>query len=213
MLLSGISWHGKPLTDQVEPHPLAVAGNYLVLRAPAEDGDIAGIDDTTTWGDLLKERNVTFEQQDVRLVPIPTGGVFAEAVLGRSNSAEKLDITRFWNWQDSPIPLQPPEIAPVSTDSRATPETLTPGQLSTPVLSLLNPTALPDPAGLTAALNALANGSMFRDMSGLAGTQAMAQAASAGTLDAATKAGQIASDNFKAATTQATEMGKAAADM
>ena len=83
MLLSGISWHGKPLTDQVEPHPLAVAGNYLVLRAPADDGDIAGIDDTTTWGELLKERNVTFDQQDVRLVPIPTGGVFAEAVLGR----------------------------------------------------------------------------------------------------------------------------------
>ena len=52
------------------------------------------------------------------------------AVLGRSNSAEKLEYTRFWNWQDSPIPLQPPEIAPVATGSRATPEDLRPGQLA-----------------------------------------------------------------------------------
>ena len=68
-------------------------------------------------------------RSDERLVPIATAGVFAEAVLGRSNSAEKLDITRFWNWQDSPTPLTPPEIAPVATGTRATAEDLTPGQL------------------------------------------------------------------------------------
>ena len=40
---------------------------------------------------------------------MPTGGFFAEAVLGRFNSAEKLDLSRFWNWQDSPIPLTLPK--------------------------------------------------------------------------------------------------------
>jgi hypothetical protein len=213
LLLSGISWLGKPLADQVEPNPIAVTGNFLVLRAPAEAGDPSGVAGFQTWRDLLRDRDIDFKKQDTRLVPIPTGGVFAEAVLGRSNSAEKLDITRFWNWQDSPIPLQPPEIAPVGTETRALPEDLRPGQLGAPILNIQPPTPLPEPAGLTAALGALASANLFRDMSGLAGTQAAAQAASAGTLTAATEAGRIASANYQAATNQATEMGKAAADM
>lgn len=139
--------------------------------------------------------------------------MFAEAVLGRSNSAEKLDITRFWNWQDSPIPLAPTEIAPISAGSRAQGENLTPGQLGAPVLNITNPTTLPDPAGVGAAFTALAQSQLFRDMSGLAGTQTAAQAASANTLNAATAAGQIASQNFKIATDQATAMGQAAADL
>jgi len=214
MLLSGISWLGKPLADQIEPKPISVTGNYLVLGAPAETDDRSGLGDVEqTWGDLLRDREITFNQPDRRIIPIPTGGVFAEAVLGRSNSAEKLDITRFWNWQDSPIPLQPPEIAPVNAGTRKDVETLTPGQLGSPLLNIMTPSGLPDPAGLAAVLTALANGNMFRDQSGLAGTQSAAQAASEGTLNAATEAGRIASENFKAVTQQATEMGKAAADM
>jgi hypothetical protein len=213
LLLSGVSWLGRPLADQIEPNPIAVTGNFLVLRAPAEDGDASGLAGFQTWGDLLRDRNIDFKRQETRLVPIPTGGVFAEAVLGRSNSAEKLDITRFWNWQDSPIPLEPPEIAPVGTGTRATAEDLRPGQLGAPVVTVQPPTPLPEPAGLSAVLGALASANLFRDMSGLAGTQAAAQAAAAGTLDAATEAGRIASTNYQAATNQATEMGKAAADM
>ncbi|MGX1793755.1 hypothetical protein ACWIDW_12530 [Microbacterium sp. NPDC055312] len=213
LLLADVSWLGKPLADQVEPNPIAVSGNYLVLRAPAEDGDASGLAQYATWRDLLRDRGIDFGTQSTRLVPIPTAGVFAEAVLGRSNAAEKLDITRFWNWQDSPIPLQPPEISPVATGSRGTTDDLKPGQLSAPVLGISAPTVLPEPAGLSAALSALANGSMFRDMAGLAGTQDVAKDASAGTLNAATEAGRIASANFQAATTQATEMGKAAANM
>lgn len=212
-LLAGLSWQGKPLADQIEPRPVAVTGNFLVLRAPAEESDPGGLVDGQTWGELLLDRGIDFGKEDARLVPIPTGGVFAEAVLGRSNSAEKLDITRFWNWQDSPIPMQPPEISPVATGTRATAENLQPGALGSPVVNLMAPTMLPDAAGLSAVLTAVANGNMFRDMSGLAGTQATAQGASAGTLNAATQAGQIASENFKAATAQATEMGKAAAEM
>ena len=214
MFLSPFSWNGKPLVDQVEPVPVTVAGNYLVLRAPVDDKEPAGFGASgSNWKTVLHERGLTDENKNTRLIPIPTDGVFAEAVLGRSNSAEKLDITRFWNWQDSPIPLQPTEIAPISTESRATAENLTPGQLSAPVLNIANPTALPDPTGLSAIIGALGNGNMFRDMSGLAGTQATAQQASAGTLTAATEAGRIASENFKASTQQATEMGKAAVDL
>ncbi|MFL6726681.1 MAG: hypothetical protein ACJ8FS_09235 [Sphingomicrobium sp.] len=213
-LLAGFSWQDRPLVDQVEPVPVAVAGNYIVLRAPAEPDAESGIEGSSLkWQELLAEKGIDQKTEDVRLIPIPSGGVFAEAVLGRSNCAEKLDITRFWNWQDSPIPLQPPEISPVMAGSRATDENLVPGQLGSPILNIMNPTSLPDPSGLGAILGAVANGNMFRDMSGLAGTQEMARAASAGTLTAATEAGRIASDNYRIATENATEMGKTAADM
>jgi len=43
----------------------------------------------------------------------PAGGVFAEAVLGRANSAEKVDPDRFWDWKTSPIPIVPTEINPL----------------------------------------------------------------------------------------------------
>jgi hypothetical protein len=33
---------------------------------------------------------------------LPTRGVLGEAVLGHCSAAEKIDLTRFWNWQDSP---------------------------------------------------------------------------------------------------------------
>lgn len=76
-----------------------------------------------------------------------TGGTFAETILGRSNCAEKLDITRFWNWQDSLIPLQPSDIAAIQTGSRATSEDVKPGQLSNPIVNITSPTSLPDPTG------------------------------------------------------------------
>ena len=194
-LLSGFQWNGKPLIETVEPRPLTVAGNYLVLRAPVDSDEPSGVGDKT-WGELLQDRQIV-NNPDHRLIPIPTTGVFAEAVLGRSNSAEKLDITRFWNWQDSPIPLQPTEIAAIQTGSRGQAEDLKPGQLGQPVLNIVNPSTLPDPAGLGAVLSAIQNGNMFRDMSGLAGLQELAKSAQKTTADAATDAGQIASANLR----------------
>jgi hypothetical protein len=216
MLISQYQWKGKPLIDQVEPKPVAVIGNYVVLRAPIEVDETSGVSDgerVLSWGDLLDRRQIKLGSQDERLVPIPSNGIFAEAVLGRSNSAEKLDITRFWNWQDSPIPLEPPEIAAVDTSSRAEPEDLKPGALGQPVLSIVNPTNLPDPTSLAAIMTAVASGSMFRDMSGLAGTQQLAQAGMSGTLAAATQAGDLASANLRTHAQKAVAMGQIAADI
>jgi hypothetical protein len=217
LLLSDFTWNGKPVIDQVEPKPVTVAGNFLVLRAPIDADQPSGVRDggrELGWKRLLEQRGFSFgDQPDGRIIPIATNGVFAEAVLGRSNSAEKLEYTRFWNWQDSPIPLSPTEIAPVATGSRATPEDLRPGQLGQPVLNIVNPTSLPDPAGLGAVLTAVANGNMFRDMSGLAGTQTLAGQTAQGTLDAATAAGEIASTNMRAQMQKAVAMGQIAADL
>jgi hypothetical protein len=36
-------------------------------------------------------------------ISIPTDGMIGEAVLGATNVSEEIDLTRFWNWKDSPI--------------------------------------------------------------------------------------------------------------
>ena len=36
-------------------------------------------------------------------ISLPTRGMIGEAVLGETNVSEEIDLTRFWNWQDSPI--------------------------------------------------------------------------------------------------------------
>jgi hypothetical protein len=167
---------------------VAIVANYIVLRM---SGDSAKEHDA--W---LNKKKITVGNRREDTVPVPSGGVFAEAVLGRFNSAEKLDITRFWNWQDSPIPIQAPDIAAIQSGSRALPDNTVPGQLGAPVLNIVNPPALPDPQGMGAILAAIQNGNTFRDMSGLAATIGLAQAglagAQQGASDASTQAGKNA---------------------
>lgn len=192
LLLSGYTWRlggkDKPLVEFVDPTPVAIIANYLVLRMSGDDEK-----EKRRW---LTKKGITVGRRHEDLVPVPSGGVFAEAVLGRFNSAEKLDITRFWNWQDSPIPVQAPEIAPIPAVSRGEADQTEPGQLGAPVLNIVNSPALPDPQGMGAILAAIQNGNIFRDMSGLAATiglaQAGLQAAQQGATSAAGQAGQNA---------------------
>jgi triphosphoribosyl-dephospho-CoA synthetase len=228
LLLSVYTFESLPVADLIDPNPIMIAGNYLVFRMPGFTR-VAGLEETPdgasasdaeaairkSWDAWLTTRglvlgaNVAAEE----LVSVPTGGVFAEAVLGRSNAAELLDATRFWNWQDSPIPLQPPEIAAIELQSRAQPTDVTPGQLGAPVLNIMNPTALPDPTGLAPMLGALQNGNMFRDMSGLAATVGLAQALGQATSTAATDAGKQAGANLAVAAQKDIEEKRIAAQL
>ena len=190
LLLSKYRFEDIPVANQVDPKPIQVAGNYLVFRMPgfvarrnlpvpaAPTSGSAEETAQAAWQKWLGDKGLTFgpENTTEQLVPIPTGGVFAEAVQGRANSAEKLDVTRFWNRQDSPIPLQPPEIAAINMESRAQPIDLRPGQLGQPVLNIVNPTRSLRLRQGWGHPGALQSGNMFRDMSGLAATIGLAQA-------------------------------------
>lgn len=223
LLLSSYTFEGKPIGDLIDPNPVMVASNYLVFRMPSfieAVGVAANVSDTDdeahkNWRGWLKDRGLILGTDTAieQLLPIPTGGVFAEAVLGRSNCAELLDATRFWNWQDSPIPLQPPEIAAIQMESRSQPVDVTPGQLGAPVLNIMNPTALPDPTGVGAILNAVQNGSMFRDMAGLASTAALAQALGSNSTTAGVEAGKQAAANLVVAAQKDIEEKKIAAQL
>jgi hypothetical protein len=197
-----------PIAQIIDPIPIRYVGNYLAFRMSVDRAyDLR-------WKAWLDDHDVVVGKlvnQDI--VPLGTGGVFAEAVLGRSNSAEKLDITRFWDWQDSPIPLQPTEIAAIGTGSRATAEDTSPGQLSAPIINVTSPTTLPDPAGTAAILQAIQNGNMFRDMSGLAATIGLVQAGVAQTMAGATAAGQQAGENMNNLLRATTERQRIGAEM
>ena len=100
------------------------------------------------------------------LLSFPVRGVFAEAKLGHCNSCEEMDITRFWDWTESPCP-EAPGIAPVQpvTPGPQQPN-LTPSSLPSPVVNIVNPPNAPDPTGLATALKVLGTPDIFRDMSG-----------------------------------------------
>ena len=95
--------------------------------------------------------------------------MFAEAKLGHCNASEEIDNTRFWDWQQSPIPHMAPEIAPTQpvTPQPLSPVGLTPTPFPQSLINIVNPPSAPDPQGMTAALTALATANIFRDMSGL----------------------------------------------
>jgi hypothetical protein len=210
LLLTPYTFRGDPVISMIDPQPVTVAGNYVVFKTAIRGDADAEMQAQRDWASWLDRHGVRFGVLKEDLVPLPSGGVFAEAVLGRFNSAEKLDMTRFWNWQDSPIPIQAPEIAPVQLGSRAQPEDLRPGSFSQPLVNIVTPTPLPDPSGLGATLQAISNGNMFRDMSGLAGTIAAAQSALQASSDAATAAGIQAGGNLATAAKKEVEMFKAA---
>jgi hypothetical protein len=196
-----------PLVQVAEPIPLRIVGNALAFRIntdPVNDAE---------WREFMASRGLTIGQAKVDIVPLSSGGIFAEAVLGRFNCAEKLDLTRFFNWQDSPIPIQPSDIAAIQTGTRAQAENLTPGQFSAPLVSITPTAALPDPTGLAGALAAIQNGNMFRDMSGLADTIKLATETAKLSAAGATAVGQQASENLKTSVNADTERRKIAADL
>lgn len=196
-----------PLVQAAEPKPLRIVGNYLAFKInadPARDAE---------WRTFMSNRGIAIGQAKVDVVPLSSGGIFAEAVLGRFNCAEKLDLTRFWNWQDSPIPIQPSDIAAIQTGTRAQAENLTPGAFSAPIVNITPPAALPDPVGLAGALTAIQNGNMFRDMGGLNETIKLAQSAITASAAGATAAGSQATDSLKASLTADVERKKIKADV
>jgi hypothetical protein len=152
---------GQALLSQIDPHPVAHVGNYLVFRWPA-------VREAPWWKRLLEARGLPGASRRESLVPMPTGGVFAEAVQGRFNSAEKLDLSRFWNWQDSPIPLTPTEIAPLQAGQHQTAQTPTINPLGNAQLQQMQPLVMPDYSAAVAKVAEIAGkGDSFRDMSGM----------------------------------------------
>ncbi|WP_372784505.1 hypothetical protein [Phenylobacterium sp.] len=110
-----------PLLNCVENRLLGFFGNSMILpfripqvaQANADGQDeVLGLDQGEIERALLAYQQSGF-QPPTSVISLPTHGVLGEAVLGCCPSAEKIDLTRFWNWQDAPADAAP-TIAPVS---------------------------------------------------------------------------------------------------
>lgn len=140
---------GRYLMQEIENRPLGVFGDKLVFP-------IAGSVAPPSPGSVVE-----------KLVSVPARGVFAEAKLGSCNACEVIDNTRFWDWQQSPIPEKPTPIEPPSPNiiRYEVPQGVDPSDLPAPVINITNPPAAPDPTGLANALSLMATANIFRDMS------------------------------------------------
>lgn len=105
-----------PLLNCVANQVLGFYGNCMVMPfsippslavALAGDSDAEDADDrppltTAAVQDALTQFHRQAFSPPESHFTLPTRGVLGEAVLGNCPSAEKIDLTRFWNWQDSP---------------------------------------------------------------------------------------------------------------
>lgn len=198
MLLDGFiapNAEGRSVASVVENELIGIVGNSLVM--PVARGfhlDPTYRQDIENPIDLLEHYQPNTPIEPTR-VAIPTRGVYAEAVMGACNSCERKEEERFWRWEESPLPDQPPPILPVSTDTRrAEPPDLTAKDFPAPIINLQNAPAAPDPTGLAAAMQLLGTPGLFKDITGLEGTQKNAAAALQGAFDTAQFFGGKAAD-------------------
>lgn len=171
MLLDGIVLNGKgegrSVASLVENELLTVVGNSLVFPVAS------GLNLNPDFGqkESLTEYYMTAAAEPIS-ISVPTKGVFAEAVMGKCNSCEKIDESRFWRWEESPIPDSPTAINPINTDSRrADPGNLQPQQMPNPIVNIQNAPNAPDPSGLAGTLGLLGQSNLFKDITGIEGTQ------------------------------------------
>lgn len=85
---SGYKFCGNivPVSQVVEPIPIRYVGNYLAFRTNINSASNADPD----WTKFQAGSNIKVGRSKNDTVPLGSGGVFAEAVLGRSNCAEKI---------------------------------------------------------------------------------------------------------------------------
>lgn len=163
-----INGNAMALTDYLHPSPIGITENYLLFKPKKIPQDF---EDDPIWLyiDKLNKSLNEFKQKSIKkdTVHLPSAGVFAEAILGRSNSSEFVNARRFWNWQDSPIPNLAPQITPIQAGNHVINDN---GDILNPTvpasnLNIINPPQYPLTTSLNSALQAVQNGSMFNDMS------------------------------------------------
>jgi len=103
-----------PLLNCVQNKLLGFFGNSMIMpfMIPQGVSDNLKIDPAKIQQALLAYQQATFTPPQ-STIALPTQGVLGEGVLGHCPSAEKIDLTRFWNWQDAPADTAP-AISPVA---------------------------------------------------------------------------------------------------
>lgn len=92
-----------PLLSCVANEVLGFYGNAMIMpfHIPPQVAQRMEVTTRDVQEALLTFHREGFTQNRTSLT-LPTRGMLGEAILGNCMACEKIDITRFWNWQDSP---------------------------------------------------------------------------------------------------------------
>lgn len=191
--LEGGKWvedTGRSIASVVEREPLGILGNSLVYRVAG--GVFLGIDGHDSPAALHRYYyDGEFRPQPLR-VSLPTDGLYAQALMDSCEACEEHFGSTDWVLTNDEPELEA-LVGQLGT-RRTAPEDMTPSSLPDTLINLQNAPTAPDPTGLGGILQAVANGTAFRDMAGLAGTQANAMGALTQAAGLATSFGQMAVD-------------------
>jgi hypothetical protein len=176
MLIDGFHVPGTndiSIGSVVERDPIAIVGNALVFRVSA--GAFLGLGDIKSPKDLFDHYVGGQGPTEPMLLSLPTDGLYAQTVMDECGALEEHYGNTNWalNDPDPELGVIAPELL---ATRRAEPSATTPTPLPQTIINLQNVPEAPAPAGLAAALGAVQSANAFRDMAGLAGTQANAAA-------------------------------------
>jgi hypothetical protein len=88
MMLDALFATVPAVRNAIDPTPLAINGNYVTYGFNG-----ATAPEPTPSPELAPKRDI---------VSLPTRGLFAETHLSNCSACEQRDVTRFWNWEESP---------------------------------------------------------------------------------------------------------------
>lgn len=176
----------RSVASVVENRVIGVVGNNMIVPVAAGynldprfrwDNSQVTLEDGTKVSALMYHYmpDRGFKSTPFR-ISVPTKGVFAEAIMGACNSCEKIDNSRFWKWEEHPIPDSPTAIGTIDSGSRyQSAGDLTAKDFAQALISLKDPLNAPDPTGLNTALNNIVKGDSFRDLTNLQGLNELAK--------------------------------------
>jgi hypothetical protein len=177
MLIDGFyvpGTNGVSIASVVEREPIAIMGNAIVFRVSS--GAFVGIGSIKTPADLFNYYVAKDAPSEPILVSLPTDGLYAQAVMDECSALEEHFGNTDWALNEPDLELG--SIAPeLLATRRAEPVSSQPSPFPQTIINLQNAPEAPAPAGLAGALSAVTTASAFRDMAGLAGTQANAATA------------------------------------
>jgi hypothetical protein len=209
MLVDGFEvpgYSGTSIGSVIERDPIAIVGNSLIFRVSA--GAFLGLGKITRPEQLYNYYATHQPISDPMLISLPTDGLYAQAIMDECEALEEHYGNTDWVLSD-----KEPEVGELDPSllmtRRAEPVAATPSAFPQTLINLQNAPDAPAPAGFGDVLDAVTNANAFRDMAGLAGTQANAAAAlqqaaglatSFGQQAAALKLAQLAKDAQKTQT-------------
>jgi hypothetical protein len=165
--------NGVSIGSVIERDPIAIMGNSLVFRV--SPGSFLGIDEMDTPEKLHNYYAAEQAVSEPLLVSLPTDGLYAQTIMDECAALEEHFGSIDWILSDTEPEVG--EIAPeLLATRRAEPQEMAPTPFPQTLINLQNAPEAPAPAGFAEIVGAVTNANAFRDMAGLAGTQANVRA-------------------------------------